>query len=156
SEFPILFIPRPAENYRIRSRTLLALLVGGGRFAEAQPCRMPGGFGARGNTELAVDVLDIARHGILRDPERLGHLAIAKPPADQAKHLALASRQVVFRRGRPGSLEMLHDPARDRRRERGDALGHLLELPDQQLLGLLFEQISLPARRQRAPDPAAA
>src|SRR5690606_21196112 len=114
SEFPILLIPRPAENYRIRSRTLLALLVGGGRFAEAQPCRMPGGFGARGNTKVAVDVLDVARHRVFRNPQRLGHLAIAQAPADQAKHLALASRQVVFRRGRTSSLEMLHDPARDR------------------------------------------
>src|SRR5690606_8077853 len=48
--------------------------------------------------------------------------------------------------------EMLHDPARDRRRERGDALSHLLELPHKQVLGLLLEQIALCAGRERTHD----
>src|SRR5690606_32004818 len=122
SDPPFKFVFTPEERRdqarqskkarRIRKRTLFALLACGGRFSESQPCRMPGCFRTRGNTELAIDILDIARHCVLRDSQCFGHLAITQPPRDQTEHLAFAYSQIVFRRGRPGSLEMLHDPAR--------------------------------------------
>ncbi len=52
-----LFVPKPS----------LAGLAHHGGFTQTEPRRVPGGFRARGNAELAIDALDITCDGVLGD-----------------------------------------------------------------------------------------
>src|SRR5690606_3842335 len=90
--------------------------------AQSEPCRVPGCFRARGDSELAVDALDVARDRVLGELQRLGDLTIAQALSDHGQNLTLARREAVIRGDGAGPAEMLHDPPGHRRRKRRNTL----------------------------------
>lgn len=67
---------------------------------------MPGCFGARRNAELAIYVLDITGHSVLRDVERGRDLAIAQAAPDEPEYLALTPREDVVQGSKPTVLPL--------------------------------------------------